>query len=153
MNVHVYLRFSEGELIGWEIENNFSHAAKISLYYSEMCFCTPLTSTKIRVCVVKRKSGVKWINSVLMRKWHSSGIGAKARSFLLEDSELILYQQLHAFSPKASYLPPINSFTSFVKWGYAECCTFACTDLLSIPLHLALCLWRLIFMEWTNQES
>lgn len=54
MNVHVYLRFSEGELIGWEIESNFSHAAKISLYYSEMCF---LTSTKIRVCVAEKE---KW---------------------------------------------------------------------------------------------
>ena len=35
----------------------------------------------------------------------------------------------------------------------AGCGPPACAHLLSIPLHPALCIWRVIFTEWTNQGS
>lgn len=51
-----------------------------------MCFCTPLTSAKIKICVAKKESRVNTF--FFNEKWHNGGIGTKTLSFGLEDHEL-----------------------------------------------------------------
>lgn len=57
---------------------NLYCTAKIGIYYSEMGFCIPLTSTKINVYVAEKESRMN--KFIFNEKWYNGYIRAKTKT-------------------------------------------------------------------------